>query len=1292
MATTLNPKPSQTETTPPDVLNQLLARVYLVNWEAIAYVVIFILAIFTRFYMLGERVMSHDESLHTRYSYNLAVDGNFQHTPLMHGPILFHFTALFYFLFGANDFTSRLYAAILGVLVVMMPLLFRRWLGRWGALLASVMLLISPITMYYNRYIRHDTPNIFFSLLMIYGMFMYLSGSAQQRRREVWLYLIAGAMLMSLGSKETAFIYIAIFGIYLAAYWFIHMFAHFRGIAGKSTFYTVMMAFGVGGVAALGMFVTLSVNLGERPFFQAITTSANYSVFITWTLAVIAGVAGLVMFSVWAGYRNSSYRLSLRDGLGFFGLSFGVSTLLIWFEELSRLSHNTTGVSAPVVPDAESSELVLNAITRTPIIAAWVLAAFLLGIIIITWRRGWWQYANEHFPELDVIVVIGTLILPWATPIIIYATGMKPTNYTDPQYLQITLTSLLPMLVLSTAVGLIWNWRKWLISTVIFYALFGFFFTTMFTNPNGVGTGIIGSLGYWLEQQEVRRGNQPQYYYLGIIMPMYEYLPTIGSILAMGAGLTWFWRFKRDRTADDEAAREEMLAQITAEGTPAPQETLEPEYDPLAAPPEAPLSPKLKRKINAETLNAMPFLPFVAWWAIWNLIGYTLAGEKMPWLAIHLALPMILLTGWYFGRIFSRIEWDKFRNLGWLYLLLLPLAYILGARLVAPFIFGNVPFTDLSQAGLAQSGQWVAVAAIVGIIAVGITQLVERTGGKHLRHMVALSFFLLTSVFTFRAAWMASFVNYDLANEFLVYAHAAPAVKTVLSDIEELSLRTTDGMGLSFVYDNEVSWPYSWYFRDFPNGRFVGASPNAQQLDNAVVAVVGEANRAKFEPLLDDRFYHYEYIRLWWPMQDYFGMTPQRVSNTFSPFNPQGGRMREALWHIWWNRDYSTYGTVVGRDFSLARWPVADRMHFYVRKDIAAQVWNLGAGQGVAQNPLSTDAQVNVCNANWMPTSADAIYGVVDGLGSLNQPVDVAIAPNGDIYVAEQWNHQISVFNPAGERVQTFGERGGPYDANGLFTGHDGTLGRFERPNGITINSEGEIFVADTWNFRIQRFNSDGEPLQAWGSRDERGEQAQVLPMDGFWGPRDVLVDERGYVYVSDTGNKRIRVYTQDDSYLFDLGGAGSADGQLNEPSGLAIDAQGRLFVADTWNRRVSVFDVENRQFLYNIRVRAWYNDRGNRPYLAIDNARGQLYVTDPDAGRVLVYTLEGDCVGSFGQAGADPNMLTDNQFIVAGGIATDEDGNVYVVDTGAGRVLRFPPFENIPMTQQEDAAPESAE
>jgi sugar lactone lactonase YvrE len=130
--------------------------------------------------------------------------------------------------------------------------------------------------------------------------------------------------------------------------------------------------------------------------------------------------------------------------------------------------------------------------------------------------------------------------------------------------------------------------------------------------------------------------------------------------------------------------------------------------------------------------------------------------------------------------------------------------------------------------------------------------------------------------------------------------------------------------------------------------------------------------------------------------------------------------------------------------------------------------------------------------------------------------------------------------------------------------------------------------------------------------------------------------------------------------------------GQLEEPSGVAISPDGRLYVAEYWNRRVSAFGLDGiAQFEFD--VRGWYEDLGNRPYLAVDPARNLLYVTDPDAGRVLVYDTQGNCVGSFGQPS---DQVTDNsQFNTVGGITVDAAGYVYVSDSTAGRVLRFAPF-----------------
>ena len=194
-------------------LERQLTTWLVLDGEKIAYVVLFALAVATRFWDLGLRVMSHDESLHTRFSWDLYRGAGFQHTPLMHGPLLFHMTALSYFLFGDNDFTSRIYPAVMGVLVVMFPLLMRRWLGRMGALAASALFLISPLMLYYSRYARHDIPAIFFALLLAYSSWRYV-----EKPRFKWLAWIAGGMALLFASKEVAFIYTAIFGSFLSIY------------------------------------------------------------------------------------------------------------------------------------------------------------------------------------------------------------------------------------------------------------------------------------------------------------------------------------------------------------------------------------------------------------------------------------------------------------------------------------------------------------------------------------------------------------------------------------------------------------------------------------------------------------------------------------------------------------------------------------------------------------------------------------------------------------------------------------------------------------------------------------------------------------------------------------------------------------------------------------------------------------------------------------------------------------------------------------------------------------------
>ncbi len=1282
--------------------DRVLKYAYVLNWEVIAYAVILVLAVVTRFADLGTRVMSHDESLHTKFSWDLYRNGSFQHTPLMHGPLLFHMTAFFYLLFGDNDFTARIYPALIGVGVVMMPALFRRWLGRTGALLAALMFLASPLLMYYSRYIRHDLPAIFFALVMVYAIFQYMDGPQRVRGKSYWLVLLAAAMSLLLASKEVAFIYIAIFGSFLTLYWVIQLLQGYGRLkGGRSTFYLISTGMIVGVVAALAMIVLLSiippldfdadgvpntvdncVNVANAVQLddngdgigndcQLDPGPALGARILIWTVGIFSALAvSLIATALWVR-RGEDRVFPWREIVVILLVGALTCGAFLVVEEITRDEPVTATPADPTADDGVATEETSVA----PIALAWIVGVAVVAASVAGRAFGFWEEL-KRFPIFDVLILMGTLILPWLTAFVIYATGAQPTDYSSAGITRAAL-AIVPFLAVSVVVGLSWNWRVWLGATAVFMAIYAFFFTTMFTNGQGLASGMVGSLGYWLEQQGVRRGNQPQYYYMLIMTPIYEFLPLIGAILAGYAGLAELWSFRRGRVREEEAVALAAAAEMTAE-QPDPV-VLPDDFDVADDPGREPVPPA--RVPASEWLHHVPFVLFVGYWAVFNFYAYTLSGEKMPWLETHLTVPLVLLAGWYGGRVIERIRRESFRAVGWQLLALVPLVILAVARVFGAFAFGRYPFQGTAKVQLEQTMVWLTALLVAVGAGYVIARIWQRIGWRQVARIAVTGAGAVLLALTFRAAFMASFVNYDLATEFLVYAHSGPAHTTVFNTMREISQKMTGGMDLRVAYDFKMSWPGSWYFREYPNAVYFDRNPSVQVLDNAVMVVIGSESRGQVEPLLADRYYHYEYVRMWWPMQDYFNLTAKRVDNVFdfSPGNANAALLRGGLWDIWWNRDYTRYGQATGGNFALTQWPVSDRMHVYIRKDVAAQIWDMGVGAEVVSEFETS------LSALWTQRSAAFVWGR-EGAdpGQLNHPRGLAAGPDGTLYVADSLNHRVQAFNASGELLNAWGV---------FEVGERGTAagGNFNQPWGIATGPDGNVYVADTWNHRVQVFTPEGEFLRAWGQLGQLDAAASQID---FWGPRDIAVDADGNVYVADTGNKRVRVYTSEGEWLRDIGSGGSGQGQLNEPVGLALHPDGRLFVADTWNRRIEVFTTQG-QYLTDWVVSAWYGDQGNRPYLALDADRGHLYVTDPDAARILVYSFEGQLLGSFGQPGQKDMPMNATQINVVGGIAIAPDGSVYVADAGAARLLRFDPWDEIalgmPLAPQDEPEADDA-
>jgi len=217
--------------------------------------------------------------------------------------------------------------------------------------------------------------------------------------------------------------------------------------------------------------------------------------------------------------------------------------------------------------------------------------------------------------------------------------------------------------------------------------------------------------------------------------------------------------------------------------------------------------------------------------------------------------------------------------------------------------------------------------------------------------------------------------------------------------------------------------------------------------------------------------------------------------------------------------------------------------------------------------------------------------------------------------------------------------------------------GQFDSPCGVALDSAGNIYVADTLNGRIQVFTNDGTFVRKWGS-EAVGDRKFL--------PRKLAVDAAGNVYVTDEFSHAVYRFSASGGTVKKWGTQGSAAGQFNHPRGIAISKNGVLFVVDMDNNRIQKFDTEGL-------FKGMWGEEGSKegqfvvPHdIALDNL-GFVYVTDAGNSRIQKFNTMGGFEEAWGTNGQDFGMFRDPD-----GIAVDYQKKIYVADTGNNWIQKF--------------------
>ena len=442
----------------------------------------------------------------------------------------------------------------------------------------------------------------------------------------------------------------------------------------------------------------------------------------------------------------------------------------------------------------------------------------------------------------------------------------------------------------------------------------------------------------------------------------------------------------------------------------------------------------------------------------------------------------------------------------------------------------------------------------------------------------------------------------ESANDFI---DQVMRVSRDISVTEATIVDPTGRYGLNIKVTPELEWPFTWYFREFASFSVVSASGFDGDTDVAIASDAAGMDTAGLTANTRT-----------WRIRPSDDLTRMRTSDI----------LRTAL------RPVDAWNYMIHRETSPEGEPRQITVGYSTR--------------------IMSKLETNPGPFNLFDGSSP---GAGSGLGQLNAPTGIAVAPDGTILVLNAGNARVD-----------------RYDADGTFLGVwsaqlDPTLqlgwNGFQGGTGIETDANGLVYIADTWNHAVLVISAEGTVVRVLGDRATAADitdAGDVADQPGlFFGPRGIAVTDE-LIYVTDTGNERVQVFRHDGTFVHAFGGFGSEEGQFVEPTGIVVVPDGSIWVADSGNARLQQFAADGT-WLASFDIPEWQalvgTDRLND--LAFDG-NGVLYFTVPNQG---VFAWRN------GQS-----ELVSNAVLRPGGIAFDDSGNLLITDNANATVIRVVP------------------